>query len=199
LHHFGVLLGADRVFYLLLCFNKIGRVKTIKEYLINNQIRASEVRLLGAEGEQFGLVSLEEALKIADEQGYDLVNISPTTSPPVCKLMNYGKYKFDEQKKEKDARKKQKATEIKGMELSMRIEDHDMQFKAKQVRKFLQSGEKVRVVIKKVRGRLAAYANQGIDNMNKFYEMLSDVCEMEQKPLLSGTIITMMLIPKNTK
>ncbi|MCL2540556.1 MAG: translation initiation factor IF-3 [Firmicutes bacterium] len=199
MHHFGVLLGADRVFYLLLCFNKIGRVKTIKEYLINNQIRASEVRLLGAEGEQFGLVSLEEALKIADEQGYDLVNISPTTSPPVCKLMNYGKYKFDEQKKEKDARKKQKATEIKGMELSMRIEDHDMQFKAKQVRKFLQSGEKVRVVIKKVRGRLAAYANQGIDNMNKFYEMLSDVCEMEQKPLLSGTIITMMLIPKNTK
>lgn len=193
------MLGADRVFYLLLCFNKIGRVKTIKEYLINNQIRASEVRLLGAEGEQFGLVSLEEALKIADEQGYDLVNISPTTSPPVCKLMNYGKYKFDEQKKEKDARKKQKATEIKGMELSMRIEDHDMQFKAKQVRKFLQSGEKVRVVIKKVRGRLAAYANQGIDNMNKFYEMLSDVCEMEQKPLLSGTIITMMLIPKNTK
>ena len=174
-------------------------VKIIKEYLINDQIRASEVRLVGVDGEQLGLKSLTEALALADEHGVDLVNISPTTSPPVCKLMDYGKYRFEEQKKEKDARKKQKATEVKGMELSMRIEEHDMLFKAKHVQKFLQSGEKVRVIIKKVRGRLAVYANQGIENMYKFHEMVKDFGDIEQKPTLTGTIITMILMPKNTK
>jgi len=165
--------------------------------LINDQIRATEVRLVGAEGEQLGFKKLAEAVAIAEEQGFDLVNISPATSPPVCKLMDYGKYRFEEQKKEKEARKKQRITEVKGMELSMRIEEHDMLFKAKQVSKFLKNGEKVRVLIKKVRGRLAVYANQGIENMYKFYEMVKDDCEMEQKPILSGTIITMILSPKN--
>lgn len=171
----------------------------IKELLINEQITASQVRLLGVQGEQLGLVGLKEAKEKAEELGLDLVNISPNATPPVCRIMNYGKYKFDAQKKEKDAKKKQKAIEVKTMELSMRIEEHDMQFKAKQVRKFLQSGAKVKVLIKGVRGRLAGFSHQGIDNMNKFFEMVQDDCVMEQKPTLSGTIITMGLAPKNAK
>lgn len=171
----------------------------IKELLINEQITASKVRLLGPEGEPFGLVDRSEALSKARDYGMDLVNISPNATPPVCRIMNYGKYKFEAQKKEKDAKKKQKAIEIKGMELSMRIEEHDMLFKAKQVRKFLQSGAKVRVLIKGVRGRLAGFAHQGIENMNKFFEMVQEDCVMDQRPELAGSIITMVLAPKTNK
>jgi len=152
--------------------------------------------LLGPEGEPLGLASRAEALSKANEYGLDLVNISPNATPPVCRIMNYGKYKFEAQKKEKDAKKKQKAVDVKGMELSMRIEEHDMLFKAKQVKKFLESGSKVRVLIKGVRGRLAGFAHQGIENMNKFFEMVQDECVMEQKPELAGSIITMILAPK---
>ncbi len=176
--------------------NFFGRVNIIKELTINDQIVAKQVRLLGPEGEQFGICSLKEAKEKASEFGLDLALISPNANPPVCKIMNYGKYKFEAQKKEKEARKKQKAIETKTMELSMRIEEHDMLFKAKIVRKFLQSGAKVKVLVKGVRGRLAGFANQGVENMNKFYEMLQDDCVVEQKPTLGGTVITMMLAPK---
>ena len=167
--------------------------------MINEQITAKEVRLLGTQNEQLGICSLSEAKNKASEMGLDLVNISPNANPPVCKIMNYGKYKFEAQKKEKEAKKKQKAVDIKCMELSMRIEEHDMLFKAKQVKKFLQSGAKVKVIIKGVRGRLAGFANQGIDNMNRFFEMVQEDAVMDQKPTLAGTIITMMLDPKNAK
>lgn len=171
----------------------------IKELMINEQITAQTVRLLGPEGEQLGIVSIKEANQKADEFGLDLVNISPNANPPVCRIMNYGKYKFEAQKKEKEAKKKQKAVDIKTMELSMRIEEHDMLFKAKQVKKFLESGAKVKVLIKGVRGRLAGFAHQGIANMEKFYEMVQDEAIIDQKATLAGTIITMMLAPKNAK
>ncbi len=173
--------------------------KKIKDLLINEQITAKQVRLLGTEGEQLGIVSIQEALNKAEEFNLDLVNISPNATPPVCKIMNYGKYKFETQRKEKEAKKKQKAADIKGMLLSMRIEDYDLQYKAKQVLKFLQSGDKVRVTIKGVYGRLAGFAHQGIENMNKFYEILQNDCVMEQKPILSGSVITMILAPKTSK
>ena len=171
----------------------------IKELMINEQITAQTVRLLGPEGEQLGICSLKEANQKADEFGLDLVNISPSANPPVCRIMNYGKYKFEAQKKEKEAKKKQKAVDTKTMELSMRIEEHDMLFKAKQVKKFLESGAKVKILIKGVRGRLAGFAHQGIANMEKFYEMVQDEAIIDQKPTLAGTIITMMLAPKNVK
>lgn len=171
----------------------------IKELLINEQINASQVRLLGEEGEQLGVVSIDEARQQAKEAGLDLVEINPNGQPPVCKIMNYGKYKFIVQKREKDAKKKQKAADIKGMELSMRIEEHDMRYKAKAVTKFLQSGDKVRVIIKGVRGRMAQFSHFGIENMNKFYEMVAEDAIMDQKPTLSGSVITMILTPKNSK
>ncbi len=146
-----------------------------------------------------GIVDIRSALTQAKDAGLDLVAINPNGNPPVCRIMDYGKYKFIAQKRDKEAKKKQKAAEIKGMELSMRIEEHDMRYKANQVAKFLANGDKVRVLIKGVRGRMANFAHFGIENMNKFYEMLADKCVMDQKPLLSGSIITMILAPKETK
>ena len=171
----------------------------IKELLINEQITATEVRLLGVEGEQLGVVGINEARQQAKDAELDLVEINPNGQPPVCKIMNYGKYKFTVQKREKDAKKKQKAADIKGMELSMRIEEHDMRYKAKAVTKFLQNGDKVRVIIKGVRGRMAQFSHFGIDNMNKFFEMVADDAVMDQKPTFSGSVITMILAPKNAK
>ena len=155
--------------------------------------------MLGTQGEQLGIFPLKEALAQAEEAGLDLVAINPNAEPIVCRIMDYGKYKFIAQKRDKDAKKKQKVAEIKGMTLSMRIEEHDMRYKANQVEKFLKNGDKVRVLIKGVRGRMANFAHFGIDNMNKFYEMLADCCVMDQKPTLSGSIITMILAPKTTK
>lgn len=170
----------------------------IKDLLINEQIKAKEVRLLGENGEQLGIVSLNNALERASAEGVDLVNINPNSTPPVCKLMDYGKYKFIVQKREKEAKKKQKAAEVKGMELSVHIEQHDMEYKAKAVQKFLRAGDKVRVFIK-VRGRMMSFAHFGIDNMNKFYEMVQDDANLDQAPVLQGSMITMLLSPKTAK
>ena len=175
------------------------RIYIIKELAINEQIVAKEVRLLGEQGEQLGIFSITDALAQAEDAGLDLVAINPNADPIVCRIMNYGKYKFIAQKRDKEAKKKQKVADIKGMELSMRIEEHDMRYKANQVVKFLQNGDKVRVIIKGVRGRMANFAHFGIDNMNKFYEMLQEFCVMDQKPLLSGSVITMILAPKDKK
>ena len=166
---------------------------------INEEIKAKEVRVIGADGEAIGVMSADAALAMAYEQGYDLVLMAPQAVPPVCRIMDYGKYKFIAQKRDKDAKKKQKVAEVKGMELSMRIEEHDMRYKANQVAKFLKNGDKVRVIIKGVRGRMANFAHFGIENMNKFYEMLEEFCIMDQKPTLSGSVITMILAPKTNK
>ena len=166
--------------------------------MINEEINAREVRLLGENGEQLGIMPLAKALEQAESEGKDLVNINPNATPPVCKIMDYGKYKFIIQKREKDAKKKQKVTEVKDMKLSLNIEEHDMLFKVKAVQKFLRAGDKVRVFIK-VHGRMASFAHFGIENMNKFYEMVKDDANMDQAPLLSGSMITMVLSPKTTK
>lgn len=143
-------------------------------------------------------MSLAEARRIAEEQELDLVLISPTANPPVAKIMDYGKYRFDMLKKEKEAKKKQKVSEVKGMQLSMNIQDNDMTFKAKNVRKFLLNGDKVKVSLRMF-GRQLANPQFGLPIMQKFYEMLSDVCEMTSKPEINGRQIVMVLSPKNTK
>ena len=124
--------------------------------------------------------------------------ISPTANPPVCKIMDYGKYRFDMLKKEKEAKKKQKVAEVKGMQLSMNIADNDLQFKAKNVRKFLASGDKVKVSLRMF-GRQLANPQAGLPIMDKFYEMLSDVADLTSKPEINGRQIIMVLSPKNTK
>lgn len=139
-------------------------------------------------------MSSREAQQIADDNELDLVKISPNANPPVCKIMNYGKYIFELAKKEKEARKNQKNTEIKEIWLSMTIDVGDLNVKAKQTVKFLQSGNKVKVSIR-MRGRQNAHANLGVDVMNRFFELVKEAGVMEKRPLQEGRSIWMMLAP----
>ncbi len=174
------------------------RYTVIKNLLINEQINAKTVRLIGSDGSQLGVVSIEEALHQAEMDELDLVLISPDANPPVCRVMDYGKHKFDMMKKEKEAKKKQKVAEVKGMQLSMNIADNDLAFKAKNVRKFLEAGDKVKVSLRMF-GRQLANPQMGMPIMEKFYEMLQDVCIMTNKPEINGRQIIMILAPINTK
>ena len=137
---------------------------------------------------------LEKALALAESKNFDLVKISPTAVPPVCKIMDYGKYKFEKAKKEKEARKNQKTVELKEVWLSMTIEDNDLNTKAKQAKKFLTDGDKVKVSIR-MRGRQQAHPELGLDVMNRFFEVLKDVCIIERRPLKEGRSILMILTP----
>ena len=139
-------------------------------------------------------MSSREALAIAEEAGLDLVKISPTANPPVCKIMNYGKYVFELSKKAKEAKKNQKVTEIKEIWLSMTIDIGDLQVKAKQTQKFLSSGNKVKVSIR-MRGRQMAHQEIGVDVMKRFFEMVKDFGTIEKQPLTEGRNIWMMLAP----
>lgn len=195
-------LGGISYGYLRLLFQKsnllyfFARYTTIKkEHQINEEIRDREVRLIGENGEQLGIVSSREAMGIAEEKGLDLVKISPTANPPVCKIMNYGKYMFELAKKAKEAKKNQKVVEIKEVWLSMTIDVGDLNVKAKQTQKFLSAGNKVKVSIR-MRGRQMAHSNLSIDVMNKFFEMVKDFGSMEKQPLLEGRNVWMMLAPK---
>jgi len=153
--------------------------------------------LVGENGEQLGLVSADKANKMAEEQGLDLVKINPTSVPPVCKLMNYGKYKYELGKKEQEARKKQREsmTEIKGMRLGLGIGEHDINFKAKQVMGFLGDGDKVKVTIR-LKGRELNYVDQAIKTMIQFSELVAEKGTIENRPVLFGSIVAMVLIPK---
>ena len=175
--------------------NIIKRYITIKkEHQINTEIRDKEVRLIGENGEQLGIVSSREAIAVAEESGLDLVKISPNAVPPVCKVMNYGKFLFEQNKKAKEAKKNQKVVEIKEVWLSMTIDVGDLNVKAKQAQKFLSSGNKVKVSIR-MRGRQMAHSELGIEVMSKFYEIVKDFGTMEKNPLTEGRNIWMMLAP----
>ena len=153
------------------------------------------MRLIDEDGTQLGIVSGTEAHRLAEEKELDLVKISPNAVPPVCKLMDYGKYRYETIKREKEARKKQQVVEVKEVWLSMTIDDNDLQVKAKQARKFLQAGNKVKVSIR-MRGRQNAHASMGVDVMNEFFEQLKDVAQQERKPLTEGRNIIMILGPQ---
>ena len=167
----------------------------IKEVEINEKIRDAEVRVIDENGVQLGIMSANEANRIADERNLDLVKISATTNPPVCKIMDYGKFRFDAAKKEKDARKNQKVTALKEIWLSMTIDSHDLETKAKQCRKFLTGGDKVKVSIR-MRGRQQTHSAIGVEVMNDFYNFVQDCCVFDKKPMLEGRNILMILAPK---
>jgi translation initiation factor IF-3 len=154
-----------------------------------------EIRVIDENGVQLGIMSAREANRIADEKNLDLVKINPGSTPPVCKIMNYGKFKFDAAKREKDAKKNQKVTDLKEIWLSMTIDTHDLETKAKQCVKFLKAGDKVKVSIR-MRGRQQAHASLGVDVMNEFYEIVKDACNMDKKPMTEGRNILMILSPK---
>ena len=172
--------------------------KDSKQTQINEEIRASEVRLINENGEMVGIVSIDEALSKEEAADLDLVNISPNAVPPVCKILDYGKYRYEQQKKEKNAKKNQRVTEIKEIRLSASIEDHDVQVKARTAMKFLQDGDKVKVSLR-FRGRERDYTQLGFDAMAKFADMVSEYGVIEKPAKMEGRRMNMFLAPKKDK
>ena len=166
--------------------------------MINNQITAKEVRLIGQEVEQLGVLSKDAAQEIADKDGVDLVMMNPNGNPPVCKLMDYGKYKFDAVKKEKELRKNQKISEIKEIQLSMRIDDYHVSFKLKNAQKILQEGDKVKVSLR-MRGREQAYSQNAVETVKKFVTDLADYGFIEKDPVIMGRNVSVVINPKKVK
>jgi translation initiation factor IF-3 len=187
-------------FFIIDVYTEVRTISTKdnKQTQINEGIRASEVRLIDENGEMRGIFSLDEALRLAEQADLDLVNISPNAVPPVCKILDYGKYRYEQQKKEKTAKKNQHVTEIKEIRLSASIEDHDVEVKAKNAIKFLQDGDKVKVSLR-FRGRERDYTQLGYDAMNKFAEMVSDYGVIEKAPKMEGRRMNMFLAPKKDK
>ena len=168
----------------------------IKELLINEQIRISgNVRLVGEEGEQLGIVSVMEARQIAEQKSLDLALISPNATPPVCKVMNYGKYRYDLQKKEKEAKSKQKVVETKTIRFGLNISEHDVEYRAKQAKEFLLKGNKVKANMR-LSGRENAYADKGIETLKSFAEKMGEWSVVEVAPFKEGRYINMVIAPK---
>lgn len=166
-----------------------------QELPINDRIRAKEVQLISETGEKLGVKSLTDALELAEEKDLDVVLVATNANPPVCKLMNYGKYKFEQAKREKEAKKKQKTFEIKEIRITPNIEDHDFGFKAKNARKFLEDGNKVKITVR-FRGREVNNVKSGEAVLNKFIDALEDISTVEKKPKLEGRNMFIMLAKK---
>ena len=172
------------------------RCFTIKQELpINRQIREKEVQLIGKKKKKIGVVPIEKALEYADEQNLDLVLVAPNAKPAVCKLMNYGKYKFEQSKREKESRKSQKAVGMKEIRVTPNIGEHDFGFKCKNAKAFLEAGNKVKFTVR-FRGRELNNVKAGEIVLNKFVEELSDISTVEKKPFLEGKTMFVILTKK---
>ena len=166
--------------------------------MINEQIRDKEVRLIGEDGEQLGIFSAKEAYMKAQEAGLDLVKIAPTAKPPVCKIVDYGKYRYDQMRREKEAKKKQKVTELKEIRLSPNIDSNDLNTKANAARKFLTKGDKVKVTLR-FRGREMAHSEIGEELLLKFAAECADIAVADKAPKLEGRFMNVFLSPKSAK
>ncbi|MDQ0165380.1 translation initiation factor IF-3 [Bacillus horti] len=168
-----------------------------KELLVNEGIRAKEVRVIGVDGEQLGILPIRQALQLAFDANLDLVNVAPTAKPPVCRIMDYGKFKFEQQKKDKEARKKQKIISLKEVRFSPTIEDHDYQTKMRNVVKFLKNGDKVKCSIR-FKGRQITHSEIGRQVLDRLAKDIAEVGEIESKPKMEGRSMLMILSPKTT-
>ncbi|HZK42681.1 MAG TPA: translation initiation factor IF-3 [Syntrophomonadaceae bacterium] len=165
-----------------------------KDWRVNEEIRAREVRLVSDTGEQLGIIPVQEALDMAIGKGIDLVEVAPSAKPPVCRLMDFGKFKFEQGKREKEARKKQKVISLKEIKMRPNIEDHDIGTKARHARKFLEAGDKVKVTIM-FRGRQITHPEIAEKLSYKFANVLSDVSTIDKKPRVEGRNMIMFLVP----
>ena len=168
---------------------------TISDYFINEQIRDKEVRVIGENGDQLGIMSSRDAQKLADDAGLDLVKIAPTATPPVCRIVDYGKFKYEQIRKEKEAKKKQQVTEIKEIRLSPNIDTNDLNTKMSAIRKFLSKGNKVKVTLR-FRGREMAHMAQSKHILDDMAENLADVAVVEKAPKVEGRSMIMFLAKK---
>ena len=162
---------------------------------MNDMIRIPEVRLIGADGENVGVVSAEQALEMAREAGLDLVEISPNAAPPVCKILDYGKYKYEQQKKASAARKNQKTQEVKEIKMRPGIDVHDYETKMKKIHQFIGSGDKVKVTIR-FRGRELAHQDLGMNVLSKIADEMEEDAKIEARPKLEGRQMFMVIAPK---
>ncbi len=167
-----------------------------QELSINEEIVAKEVKVIDENGEQLGILPISDALKLAEERDLDLVEVASSVSPVVCKIMNYGKYKYEQARKEKESKKKQKVIEVKEIRLSSMIDTHDFEFKSKNARKFLEDGNKVKATIK-FKGREVNNTSYGTNVLLKFAESLEDVGVTDKSPKLEGRSMMLMINPKN--
>ena len=165
-----------------------------RRFRANREIRAQEVRLIGEDGEQLGIVSVPQALRIAEERGLDVVEVSPGAHPPVCRLMDYGKFLYDRTKKERLSRKTSRASEMKEIRMHPKTGEHDMDFKVKQMRKFLQSGAKVKVRVR-FRGREVTHRELGRQLLLRIGQETEDIATVEQRPQMEGRSLLMILAP----
>jgi translation initiation factor IF-3 len=168
------------------------------DYRINNEIRVKEVRLIGADGGNVGVVSLEEALRLAQEADLDLVEVAPNSDPPVCRILDYGKFLYEKAKKDREARKAQTKVEIKEVRLRPKTSEHHRSFKVRDARRWLEEGKKVRVRIR-FRGREIHYPEIALEDLQSIADELSDVGVIEQSPMMEGRTMLMMLTPAKPK
>ena len=169
--------------------------RTISDLFINEQIRDREVRVIGENGEQLGVMPTRDAMKLAEEAGVDLVKIAPTAKPPVCKIVDYGKFKYEQTRKEKEARKKQKTVEIKEIRLSPNIDTNDLNTKVNAARKFITKGDRVKITLR-FRGREMAHMNNSKHILDDIAQALSDVAVVDNAPKVEGRSMTMFLAEK---
>ena len=181
--------------YPLFLFYFLWREPAISELFINEQIRDKEIRLIGESGEQLGIMSSREALKLAEEAGLDLVKIAPTAKPPVCKIVDYGKYRYELARKEKDSKRKQKVIEVKEIRMSPNIDTNDLNTKVGAARKFLEKGNRVKVTLR-FRGREMAHMSTSKHILDDFAQMLSDIAVVEKMPKVEGRSMIMFLTVK---
>ena len=170
---------------------------TIADLFINEQIRDKEVRVIGEDGEQLGIMSSKEAQALADEAGLDLVKIAPTAKPPVCRIVDYGKFKYDQMRKEKEAKKKQHVVEIKEIRLSPNIDTNDLNTKTNSARKFLSKGDRVKVTLR-FRGREMAHMQSSKHILDDFAEALAEVAVVEKAPKIEGRSMSLVLTEKKS-
>lgn len=191
---------ADRrpAFFCAFLANTLEVTTIAKDMIVNDRIRANEVRLIGKDGEQIGVVQRKEALRLAEEANMDLVLVSPNAKPPVARVMDYGKYRYEQQKKEREARKNQKVVNIKEIRLSPTIDDHDFDTKLRNARKFLEKGDKVKVSIR-FRGRAITHKDIGREVLERMAEKASDISQVESKAKMDGRSMFLMLAPKSEK
>lgn len=166
--------------------------------VINEEIKAKEIRVIGADGETLGIMKVDSALKIAYDQGYDLVLMAPQAVPPVCRIMDYGKYRFERDKKEKEAKKKQQTIELKEIQLSCRIDTHDFETKLRHAQRFLTDGNKVRVVMR-FKGREMSHISLGQEIMQKFLDSCKELGASDKVPVLDGRIMSVVITPLKYK
>ena len=165
---------------------------------VNGQIRVREVRLIDEHGDQRGILPTLTALRLAEDAGLDLVEVAPQSNPPVCKILDYGKYRFEMDKKMRDSRKKQKLQVMKEIRMQPKIDDHDLDFKSKQIKGFLDDGDKVKVTVR-FRGRELAHTDLGLDVLNSVLARLGEGFTVEKQPSMEGRFMSMTLSPKTKK